>query len=122
MLKNIIKSYKLIKQSNFQIIRNLTSKNNADLEDEFKYQNDESTGIRNLEKLGIAKFFQNLSSGNFCLFRKNNWRKFVSCEVSGRSRLDRGLGSVARGQPPMNTTVWPHSTATSSGATFCGWH
>jgi hypothetical protein len=55
MLKNIIKSYKLIKQSNFQIIRNLTSKNNADLEDEFKYQNDESTGIRNLEKLGIAK-------------------------------------------------------------------
>ena len=55
MLKNIIKSYKLIKQSNFQIIRNLTSKNNADLDDEFKYQNDESTGIRNLEKLGIAK-------------------------------------------------------------------
>ena len=55
MLKNIIKSYKLIKQSNFQIIRNLTSKNNADLEDEIKYQNDESTGIRNLEKLGIAK-------------------------------------------------------------------
>jgi hypothetical protein len=55
MLKNIIKSYKLIKQSNFQIARNLTSKNNADLDDEFKYQNDESTGIRNLEKLGIAK-------------------------------------------------------------------
>jgi hypothetical protein len=55
MLKNIIKSYKLIKQSNFQIVRNLTSKNNADLDDEFKYQNDESTGIRNLEKLGIAK-------------------------------------------------------------------
>ena len=78
MLKNIFliyfKSFQLTKQSNFKIVSNLTSntkKSGGELDDEFKYQNDESSGIRNLEKLGMAKSYWSWPQYNRVIYPPN---------------------------------------------------
>lgn len=64
MIKNIINNFKLVNSISIVSTRNLASntssktdgkKTSKEVDDEFKYQNDDSSGIKNLEKLGLAK-------------------------------------------------------------------
>lgn len=65
MIKTLINNLKLVKQINTTSTRYVTSsinnkpnvKKTTKLDDEFEYQNDDSSGIRNLEKLGVAKSY-----------------------------------------------------------------